>query len=81
MTALRTALGVGGLLLLSACGAVQGLTPAKGKALPVKPATAPTRPDADQLLVEAPTVKPGRSDELLAKSQPRESDRFDLPPH
>jgi hypothetical protein len=69
------------LLLLSACGAVQGLNPGKGASLPVKPATAPAQPGADQLLAQLPTVKPGRSDELLTKSQARRDDRFDLPPH
>ena len=77
----RTVLGVAGLLLLSACGAVQGLTPGSGASLPVRPATAPAQPNADQLLAQLPTVKPGRSDELLTKSQPRRDDRFDLPPH
>lgn len=67
-------------LLLAGCGAEQGLTPAKGKALPVKPATAPAMPSADQLLAPQPTVRPGRSDELLTKSQSRRDDRFDLPP-
>ncbi len=77
----RMAAGIALLLLLSASGAVQGLTPAPGKSLPVKPATAPAQPSADQLLSQMPTAKPGRSDELLIKSQPRPDDRFDLPPH
>jgi hypothetical protein len=68
-------------LLLSACGAVQALTPARDASLPIKPATAPAQPNADQLLAQSPTVKPGRSDELLTKSQARRDDRFDLPPH
>ena len=77
----RTIAAVGGLLLLSGCGAIQGLTPAKGKALPVKPASSPAQPSSDDLLVQLPTVKPGRSDELMIRSQPRQDDRFDLPPH
>jgi ABC-type uncharacterized transport system auxiliary subunit len=72
---------LGGLLFLSACGAEQQLTPRMGSSLPVKPATSPTQPDSDQLLVAPQTVKPSRSDELLIKSQPRTDDRFDLPPH
>jgi len=72
---------LGGVLLLAGCGAIQGLSPAPGKALPVKPASAPGQPSADDLLVQLPTVKPGRSDELMIKSQPRRDDRFDLPPH
>ena len=68
-------------LLLAGCGAEQSLTPRTGGALPVKPATAPTRPDADALLTVPAAVRPGRSDELLTKSQVRPDDRFDLPPH
>lgn len=81
MTALRTIVAAGGLLLVAGCGAMQGLTPAKGKSLPVKPASSPKQPSSDDLLVQLPTVKPGRSDELMIKSQPRGDDRFDLPPH
>ncbi|WP_404711078.1 hypothetical protein [Sphingomonas sp. MMS24-J13] len=81
MTGLRTGFGLGLMLLLAACGAEQQLTPKKGATLPVKPATSPTRPDSDQLLVAPQTVKPSRSDELLIRSQPRNDDRFDLPPH
>ncbi len=81
MTTARVLSALGGLLLLGGCGAIQGLTPAKGKSLPVKPASAPTQPSSDDRLVQWRTVKPGRSDELMIKSQPRQDDRFDLPPH
>lgn len=81
MIRLRTGLALGVALLLAACGAEQQLTPKMGAALPVKPATSPTRPDSDALLVAPQTVKPSRSDELLIRSQPRGDDRFDLPPH
>ena len=67
--------------LLAGCGDEQGLTPARGKALPVKPATSPVRPDADALLAPAAHQRPVRSDDLLFRSQPRPDDRFDLPPH
>jgi hypothetical protein len=77
----RTVLGCAVLLLLTGCGAVQGLTPRPGGTLPVKPATAPAQPQPTDLLAQQPTVKPGRSDELLTRSQPRNDDRFDLPPH
>jgi hypothetical protein len=81
MSKLRMVLGLGALLALSACGAMQQLTPAQGAALPIKPATSPTQPSAPDLLTEQTTTKPGRSDELLVKSQARADDRFDLPPH
>ena len=81
MRAVLPALALGAFTLLAGCGAVQGLTPAPGNALPVKPAMSPAQPNSDQLLASSPTVKPGRSDELLTKSQARRDDRFDLPPH
>ena len=71
---------IAALLLLAGCGEQQGLTPAPGKSLPVKPATAPAAPTPDQLLTPTQIARPGRSDELLTKSQPRRDDRFDLPP-
>ena len=77
----RTVLGFGAGLALSACGAMQQLTPTQGASLPVKPATSPAQPSAPDLLAEQTTTKPGRSDELLVKSQARADDRFDLPPH
>ena len=71
---------LGALALLAGCGDVQGLTPRPGHALPIKAATNSSRPDADHLLAETAQERPGRSDELLIKSQVRQSDRFDLPP-
>ena len=81
MRAAIAALALAAPALLAGCGARQGLTPSAGSALPVKPAMSPTQPSSDQLLATAPTVKPGRSDELLTRSQARRDDRFDLPPH
>ena len=34
----------------------------------------------DELLAPPPVARPGRIDELLRRSEERESDRFDLPP-
>ena len=69
-----------GTLLLAACGNEQTLHPPTGAALPPKPATAPTTPGPMDLLKQPPSERPGRSDELLTKSQPRAADPFDLPP-
>lgn len=66
--------------LLAGCGKRQSLVPAAGKALPMKPATSPTQPNADQLLASPTQLRPGRSDELLTKSSVRPDDHFDLPP-
>ena len=68
-------------LLLAACGKQQTLRPLAGQPLPPKPATSPTRPDADALLTRPAPYRPSRSDELLTRSETRPDDRFDLPPH
>lgn len=68
------------VLPLAACGKQEGLRPAEGRTLPVKPALAPTRPTVDQLLAVDPQTRPERSDELLKQSEERRDDRFDLPP-
>ena len=67
-------------LLLAACGDTAPLRPAAGQSLPVKPALAQKTPDADDLLAETPLAAPERVDELITRSQRRETDRFDLPP-
>jgi len=65
---------------LAACGRVAPLEPAAGQSLPVKPALAATTPDAEQLLTPPPFARPERIDELMKRSEPRQADRFDLPP-
>ena len=67
-------------LVMTACGDSAPLRPATGEALPVKPAMASTTPSPDELLEPTPMAHPERIDELVTRSQPRESDRFDLPP-
>ena len=67
-------------LAVTACGDTAPLRPAAGQSLPVKPALAQETPDADDLLETTPMAAPERVDELLTRSQPRETDRFDLPP-
>ena len=65
---------------LGACGQVAPLRPLPGKSLPVKPLMATATPSVGDLLALPPMAKPGRTDELLTRSQPRRADRFDLPP-
>lgn len=67
-------------LALAACGQKQNLKPPANGVLPPKPATAPAPPTAEQLLKHQPSERPGRSDELLTKSEPRQADPFDQPP-
>ena len=68
------------MVALGACGKVGPLMPAAGQSLPVKPLMARDTPDAAKLLQLPTMAKPERVDELLTKSQPRQPDRFDLPP-
>ena len=76
----RVFISVAIALGLGACGQTAPLTPAPGKAMPVKPLMASATPTVDDLLALPPQAKPARIDELLTKSQPRRADRFDLPP-
>ena len=67
-------------LALSGCGSVSDLQPAPGKSLPQKPALAARPLTAEELLTPPPYARPVRVDELGKRGQPREADRFDLPP-
>ena len=67
-------------LMLSACGSVSDLEPAPGKSLPQKPALAPRPLTAEELLTPPSFARPARVDEIGKRGQPREADRFDLPP-
>ena len=66
--------------LASACGRLAPLEPAPGESLPVKPLMARHVPTAEELLQPPTDARPERVDELMKRSQPRERDRFDLPP-
>ena len=68
------------MLALSACGSVSDLVPAPGKSLPQKPALAARPLTADELLTPPPHARPVRVDELGKRGEPRQVDRFDLPP-
>ena len=78
MRAALTLLAAG--VALAACGQQKTLRPPTGASLQKKPAAAPATPTASDLLQSRPTDRPGRSDELLTKSQPRTDDPFDQPP-
>ena len=69
-----------GALMLAGCGKIVPLEPAPGHALPVKPAMAPRQLTAEELLQPRTDAAPQRVDELMRKSMPRRTDRFDLPP-
>ncbi len=67
-------------LTLTACGSAGSLKPPEGQSLPVKPAMAQVTPTPEDLLSKPAFAAPERIDELMKKSMPRSSDRFDLPP-
>ena len=67
-------------LMLAGCGRVGELQPAPGKSLPVKPLLAQRTPTPEELLEIPDVARPKRIDELMRRSEPREPDRFDLPP-
>lgn len=73
-------LAAAAVLALAGCGNRADLKPAEGKSLPVKPLMARATPDAKQLLTPPAYADPDRVDELMRRSEPREQDRFDLPP-
>ncbi len=68
------------LAALAGCGKMGDLKPAPGQALPVKPLMARTTPTPNELLTPPAYASPNRIDELMKRSAPRQSDRFDLPP-
>ena len=80
MKSVRVASALIAAAALAGCGSVADLEPPPGKSLPVRPAMAQVTPTAEDLLTPPPFAKPERIDELMRRSQPREADRFDLPP-
>lgn len=56
------------------------LKPPAGQPLPIKPLMARSTPTPRQLLTTPAHASPDRVDELVRRSAPRMSDRFDLPP-
>jgi hypothetical protein len=69
-----------GTALLTGCGRVADLRPARGQALPVKPVMARATPTPEELLTPPPYARPDRVDEAIKRSEPRQLDPFDLPP-
>ncbi|HNW17511.1 MAG TPA: hypothetical protein PKK17_03270 [Sphingorhabdus lacus] len=70
------ALGLG----LAGCGKVGDLEPRTGNALPVKAYGQKTEQSAQALSTPNVQARPGRTDELLKRSERREDDPFDVPP-
>jgi predicted small lipoprotein YifL len=68
------------LMILGACGKVGPLEPKAGQAPPAKAYGQSEAPTTNDLLKPSIQARPGRSDELLRRSERRASDPFDLPP-
>ena len=68
------ALGVAG------CGKVGDLQPRSGNSLPPKAYGQKSEQTAEALTTPSVQARPGRTDELLRRSERREDDPFDLPP-
>lgn len=67
-------------LSLAACGKVGDLEPRTGQGLPPKAYGQTSEQSAKALSTPSVQARPGRSDELLRRSERREDDPFDLPP-
>lgn len=68
------------LAALGACGSKEDLEPAAGEVPPPLPIGATRSPTTEELTTPDAQARPARSDELLKRSERRESDDFDLPP-
>lgn len=73
-------IGILMLAALSACGKVGPLEPKLGQAPPVKAYGQTEVPDSGALVIASEQARPGRTDELLRRSERRTDDPFDLPP-
>jgi hypothetical protein len=65
---------------LGACGKVGDLEPRSGNSLPPKALGQKTEQTAEALTTPSAQARPGRTDELLKRSERRDDDPFDVPP-
>ena len=65
---------------LAACGKVGDLEPRTGQGLPPKAYGQTSEQSAEALSTPSVQARPGRSDELLRRSERREDDPFDMAP-
>lgn len=81
MTPMRKIAGTALVVLtLSACGKVGDLQPKVGQAMPDKAYGQSEVPGAEELSTPSVQTRPGRSDELMRRSERRRDDPFDLAP-
>ncbi len=71
---------IGMALAVAACGKAGNLEPRTGQSLPPQSYGQSKPQTAEVLLTPSAQSRPGRSDELLRRSERRTDDPFDLPP-
>jgi len=67
-------------ILLAACGKVGDLQPKAGQSMPAKAYGQAEAPGSEELMTPDVQTRPGRSDELMRRSERRRDDPFDLAP-
>lgn len=67
-------------LCMAGCGKVGDLEPRTGNDLPPKGYGQTSAQTAEALTTPSVQARPGRTDELLKRSERREDDPFDVPP-
>jgi hypothetical protein len=80
MTLQRVLLVIGMAVSATACGKVGDLEPRSGNALPPQAYGQTTTQSAGVLTTPSAQARPGRSDELLKRSERRADDPFDVAP-
>lgn len=80
MKSTRILLLSGATLWLAACGKVGDLEPRTGNRMPPKAYGQTSEQTAAALTTPSVQARPGRTDELLKRSERREDDPFDVPP-
>ncbi len=65
---------------LAACGKVGDLEPHAGQTMPAKAYGQTEAASAEALTAPSVQARPGRSDELMRRSERRQDDPFDVPP-
>jgi predicted small lipoprotein YifL len=73
-------IGIALIAALAACGKVGPLEPKMGQAPPAKAYGQTEVPNSEKLVIASEQARPGRSDELMRRSERRTDDPFDLPP-
>lgn len=76
----RVLIVIGAALAAAACGKVGDLEPRSGNTLPPKAYGQTSEQTAEVLTTPSVQARPGRTDELIKRSERREDDPFDIAP-